>query len=90
MFDLVSRVVNVPKPKFVLPRSLTLAYGLANSIIQRSTQKHVAVNYTMCRISCDDHYYTAQKAVNEIGLQQTPIDKAIHESFKWMKNHFQI
>jgi dihydroflavonol-4-reductase len=90
IFNLVSSIVGVPKPKFGLPRNLTLAYGLANNFLHWATSKHVAINYAMCKISCDEHYYSAEKAVSEIGLRQSPIDMAVKESFDWMKTNLVI
>jgi len=39
----------------------------------------------MTQISCDEHYFNAQKAVDELDMPQTGLDTAVREAFEWFK-----
>jgi dihydroflavonol-4-reductase len=60
---------------------------MLGSLIGVITRKPPRVNYALARISCDEHYYTSQKAVQELGLPQTSIEIAIEEAFTWFKEN---
>jgi dihydroflavonol-4-reductase len=89
-FRLVAETVGGSKPILVLPGGFTLTFGKLCDFIQWVSKRHLILNYAMCKISCDDHYYSSQKAVSELGMRQTHIDLAIKESFDWMKANMKI
>lgn len=41
------------------------------------------LNPVNARILCEGNYFTGSKAVNELGLPQTPVDKAINDAIEW-------
>jgi dihydroflavonol-4-reductase len=87
IFTKISTVIGVPSPNFIYPPFLTKAYGMLGSFVGIITGKPPQVNFALARISCDEHYYTSKKAVQELGLPQTPIEIAIEEAFAWFKEN---
>lgn len=87
MFTLVAKIVNVPPPKIKIPSLFIKFYGLVGSAYGNLFKKTPTVSYPMAMISCDEHYFTAQKARDELDLPQTDIETAVRESFNWLKEN---
>ncbi len=86
-FGKMASVLGVTPPKRAIPQWAILVYGLFGSFIASITGKKPTVSYPMAKIACDSHYFTAEKAVKELDLPQSPIDEGIHESFLWLKSN---
>jgi len=86
-FTKIASIVNVNPPKFNIPTPFIKLYGKMGSIYGQITKNAPKVSYPMALISCDEHYFTAQKAVEELDMPQTNIDIAIKESFTWLKEN---
>lgn len=85
LFSLIAKITGKKAPKLYLPEKIVLFYGLLLTIFARVFKTTPEVNYRMAQMSCDDHYYSAKKAVKELDLPQTPVEEAIKETFEWMK-----
>lgn len=83
-FSMIAGIVGTKAPALKLPRLAVLAYGWLGSAFGIITGRAPAVSYPVARISCDGHYYSAQKAINELQLPQTPIENAMQEAFDWL------
>ncbi len=85
MFTKVANIVGVKPPQIAIPPLAALAFGMLGTIsgnIFRITPK---LSYKMARVSCDGHYFSAQKAVKQLNMPQTPIETAIKECYEWFK-----
>jgi dihydroflavonol-4-reductase len=67
-----------------MPKAAVLAYGKVSMWIFKLTGKKPVVSYPMAKIACDTHYFSAAKAVKELGLPQSPIEEGIKECFDWL------
>ncbi len=85
-FGKIGKVTGKKAPTRVLPKWMILAYGRMGNFIGRFGKKP-AVSLPMARIACDNHYFTAQKAVKELELPQTPIEEGMTECYDWLKAH---
>ncbi|MBU8891714.1 MAG: NAD-dependent epimerase/dehydratase family protein [Bacteroidales bacterium] len=85
VFGKMASVLGVSPPKRSISRSSFLAFGKLCSLIAFITGKKPIVSYPIAKIACDDQYFTAEKAIKELGLIQTPIEEGIQESFEWLK-----
>ena len=45
------------------------------------------LSVTMARMSGDGHYYSSDKAIKELGYEQTGHDKTLDEAVKWYDEH---
>ncbi|MFW5835620.1 MAG: NAD-dependent epimerase/dehydratase family protein [bacterium] len=71
------------KPFLVtIPKSFLIIAGIAGNLV-RYAGFNTAVNLTNMKILSIGNYYTANKAVREISLPQTPIEKAIEDTVSW-------
>jgi dihydroflavonol-4-reductase len=74
-------------PKFVAPAFLLKLTGLLLSFISKFTKKPPKLTYNMARIACDHHYFSPQKAIDELQMPQTPIEVGVKEARTWFIHH---
>lgn len=82
-FEIIAKVVAKRCPKVAAPAPLVKLAGRFGSLGAAITKKAPMVSYKMAWISCDGHYFSADKAVRELDLPQTPIEVAVKEAFNW-------
>jgi dihydroflavonol-4-reductase len=87
IFNLIASVVGVSPPRFTYPPFLTKLYGMLCSCRGILPGKPPPMNLALARIACDEHYYTSEKAIGELGLPQTPIERAVEEAFIWFREN---
>lgn len=86
-FTLIANTVKVPAPRIRLSHAMVLAYGRFCNFWGHISKRPPSVNYPLARISCDEHYYSSDKAIRELMLPQTPIAEAIAEAFEWFRKN---
>ncbi len=84
-FDTIAKVISAKAPKRVLPDSVIKTYGTLNSFLAKTLGYQPEVTKELARISCENHFYSAEKARKELLLPQTPIEVAILECYEWFK-----
>jgi len=90
-FTAVARIAgNVEPPRFVLPAPLVKAGGAAGSLYERVSGKRAALNAKMAKLSLYGTYYSSARAVEELGMPQTPIETAIAETIAGLKEYGHI
>jgi dihydroflavonol-4-reductase len=86
-FKLACEVCEVDYSLRKFPHFLVLAAGLFNSTVARITGKPPQLGFTMARMSAVDHYFSSQKAQEELEMPTTPIEVGIRESVNWFKDN---
>jgi len=86
-FSLMANLAGVRAPRFFIPPALTRLYGRVNDWRTRLTGASAQVTAPMAMIANDGHYFSAQKAITELNLSQTPIRQAIQEAYDWFSTH---
>ncbi|XWW47140.1 NAD-dependent epimerase/dehydratase family protein [Fibrella sp. USSR17] len=86
-FSLMANLAGVRAPRLFIPSPLTRLYGRFNDWRTRLTGASAQVTGPMAMIANDGHYFTAQKAITELNLPQTPIRQAIQEAYDWFSSH---
>lgn len=86
-FNKIATTIGVNPPGIPIPSVFAKLYGGIGSVIGKITGKAPAISYPLSRIACDEHYYSAAKAIKELQLPQTPIDVGIKECFEWLKTN---
>lgn len=79
--------LGVKPPTRSIPKWALLVYGRFGSLLAGITGRKPTVSWPMAKIACDAHYFSAEKAVRELDLPQSPIEEGIRESFNWLKNN---
>ncbi len=86
-FEKISKTIGTKPLNIKLPNFIVKSYGYLCSLNAAITKKVPTITYELSLISCENHYYSAQKAVEELDLPQTPIEVGIEECFKWFKEN---
>jgi dihydroflavonol-4-reductase len=86
-FETIASVVGVEPPKRKLSSFMVVTYGTLNSWFAKLFKYHPAVTRELAIISCENHFYSPDKARKELLLPETPISQAIAECFEWFKQN---
>ena len=86
-FKKIETVANKKIRMFQVPDFVLFIFGFFNSVVARITQKPPQISYTMARIAACGQYYSPQKARQELGLPQTPVESAIETCLKWYQEN---
>jgi dihydroflavonol-4-reductase len=64
-------------------RPAAVVAGRVLEAAARLTGREPALTSGLARLAFENHYYSAAKAVRELALPQTPIDRALRDAFDW-------
>ncbi len=70
-------------PKFVVPKFLLIFIGWLGTVAAAITGKPPKLTINLAKIACDGHYFSPQKAIDELKMPQTPIEVGVKEAQKW-------
>lgn len=73
--------------RFRLPYSVALAVGYVSEGLAALTRRPPAVPLVGVRLARYPMYFTAQKAVRELGLPQSPIPQALQRAVQWFREY---
>jgi len=84
---LIAEIAGVKPPSLKLPYSVALALGYIFELGASITKKPPVVTASEVRIGKMTEWYDCSKAVNELGLPQTPIDLTICKALNWFEEN---
>jgi len=84
---LIADIADVRPPAVKLPYHLALALGYVFEFGASITKKPPVVTASEVRIGKMMEWYDCSKAVNELGLPQTPIRVSIEKAINWFKEN---
>jgi dihydroflavonol-4-reductase len=87
IFRQLSAMSGVPCPKVRIPYGLALGLGHACCALSRLTGRPPLVPLDGVRMAKNFMWFSARKAVEELGLPQTPVEVAIREAAEWFCEH---
>ena len=70
-------------PKFIAPPFLLKMIGFFGAATAAVTKKAPKLTVPLARIACDGHYFSPQKAIDELKMPQTPIEIGVKEAQEW-------
>jgi dihydroflavonol-4-reductase len=82
---LIAKIAGVKPPAIKIPYHIALALGHIFELGASITKKPPVVTASEVRIGKMTEWYDCSKAVNELGLPQTPIEKTIQKALNWFK-----
>lgn len=80
-------VSDLPAPKIRIPYHVALAAGYISELISRLTRQPPRVPLSGVRMARHPMFFSAQKAIRELGLPQSPIEQALHQAVQWFRDH---
>lgn len=81
-FARIGRITGSKSPKRIVSPRLILAAGTAASLAAKITGRRMQFDKNIARFSLLNAYYSSAKAIDELGLPQTPIETAIQDSVR--------
>lgn len=86
-FEKMAAILGVAPPAFPIPPLFAILWGLINTFAGTVSRRTPVVSYLLTQIACDEHYFSPAKAIRELELPQTPIEKGIDECFCWLRDN---
>jgi len=83
LFGLLATLTGLAAPRFRVPYRLIWLVALANEGWARMTRRPPRVPLTGVRMARKRMYFSAEKAIRELGLPQTPVDQALRDAVEW-------
>lgn len=84
-FNMISKELGIKAPSFRFPNWLVIFYGTLNSFVGRLFGFKPTVTREIAITGTKYFYYDNSKAKNELGVEFTPVEDAIHECYEWFK-----
>ena len=88
MFGMLSSITGLPAPRVRLPYWLVVGAGYAEQAIAGGLlQREPAIPVEGVLASRKPAWVTCQRAVNELGLPQSPVEQALERAAQWFAAH---
>jgi dihydroflavonol-4-reductase len=85
ILQVLAEVSGLPAPRWKIPYGIALTAGYVSTGIAWMTKQPPAVPLVGVRLARHPMYFTAQKAVRELGLPQSPIEEALRQAVQWFR-----
>jgi len=87
VIDTIVQVTGAPRPLFTFPRWAIEPTALAVTVARRFLGNRVPANADQVRMAGAEIYFRPDKAVQELGLPQTPFRTAVERAYRWFKEN---
>ena len=87
IFRMLERITGIRAPRVRMPHALIFLVALANEGLARATGRPPRVPLVGVRMARKRMYFSAEKAVRELGLPQTPAEQALRDAVDWFVAH---
>lgn len=85
--DLLETLTGIPAPKMQIPYSVALAAAHINEAISAVTRRPPKAPLAGVRMARYKMFFNPAKAINELGLPQTPPRQALGEAVAWFRQN---
>jgi len=89
-FTEVARIAGIAPPSATVPAAVLSAIGAVGSAVSGVTGRKVALNRTLASLASIGSYYSSAKAVSELGMPVTPLERAIEETLDGLREYGHI
>src|SRR6267378_5350063 len=87
IFRMLQRITGIRAPRLRAPHALVYLVALASEGMARATGHSPRVPLTGARMARKHMYFSAEKAVRELGLFHTPVEQALRDAVDWFVVH---
>lgn len=86
-FKLLEELSKIPAPRFKIPYPVALFFAYLNEFLAKLTNIPPKAPIAGVRMAKYKMFFNPQKAINELGLPQTPIREAFSDAINWFKEN---
>ncbi len=86
-FDLIAQIGGGKSPSIRLPRSVAVVSGYLYQLLAKITRRPPVTTAAWVRVGSEYSFWDSSKAVNELGMPQTPIRESIQNAIDWFKEN---
>lgn len=83
IYATLADVAGLPAPRLRLPHAVPLVFAAVDTALARLTGREPRVALESVRLARHKMYFSAAKAVRELGLPQTPVEEALERAVAW-------
>ena len=87
IFRMLEGITGIRAPRFKVPYSVIYLAALASEGLARATGHPPVVPLTGVRMARRCMYFSAAKAMRELGLTPTPVERALRDAVRWFVEH---
>jgi dihydroflavonol-4-reductase len=87
IFRRLARITGIRAPRFRVPYAVAWLAAVGMEGAARVTRRPPQVPLTAVRMARKRMFFTAAKAIRELGLPQTPVDVALYDAVEWFVAH---
>ena len=87
IFDTLSEITGLAAPKVQLPHWVPLTYAAFETGISRLLKRQPNVPLEAVKLARYRMFFDASKAVRELGLPQTPVEKPLRRAVDWYRDN---
>ena len=80
---MLERITGIRAPRVRIPHALIFLVALANESLARATGRPPRVPLAGVRMARKRMYFSAEKAVRDLGLPQRPAEEALKDAVDW-------
>jgi dihydroflavonol-4-reductase len=88
IFTLACNTAKVSPPKYQMPSFIGYILGFFGYLYELVFRKSLAINLKTMKISTENHFYTTEKAKNELSFSPRPAFETIIDTVNWFKNGY--
>lgn len=85
--NLLSQVAGLPAPRFRIPYGVAWLAGAFSTGLAYLNGKEPQIPLDGVRMAHETMYYCAAKAVQELGLPQSPLERAVEKAVSWFRKN---
>ena len=83
IFRVLARLTGIPAPRFRVPYAVAWLAAAGMEGVARLTGTPPSVSLTAVRMARKRMYFSPARAVQELGLPQTPVEEALRDAVEW-------
>jgi dihydroflavonol-4-reductase len=84
-FGMVASVTGKPAPRIRIPGWVVKSVGWFGTLVGNISGKEPLLSYPMARISIEEQFVASDEIVRDLGMPQTPVEKAIADCYGWFR-----
>jgi dihydroflavonol-4-reductase len=88
IMELLEKISGIKAPRFTLPLWTALGAGYLDELIEGRLLRHYPrIPLPAVKASCHFRHFDCSRAVQELGLPQTPIEESFKKAVKWFREN---